>query len=116
MMVFWEWKVSLKLQINLYRIDIFTTLYFSTQEHGVCVCVCVCITPQFCVYIHTHTPCSYTPQFAQVHIFAFQELFFSSHRFCRFFVKLMSKYFFKFWYYKCGLLCCYFLLTYFLYL
>ena len=55
MMVFWEWKVSLKLQINLYRIDIFTTLYFSTQEHGVCVCVCVCITPQFCVYIHTHT-------------------------------------------------------------
>ena len=101
MLVFWEWKVSLKLQINLYRIDIFTTLYFSTQEHGVRIYIYI--------YIYTH-------QFAQVHIFAFQELFFSSRRFCRSFVKFMSKYFFKFWYYKCGLLCCYFLLTYFLYL
>lgn len=34
-MVFWEWKVSLNLQINLWRIDIFTTLNFSTQEHGI---------------------------------------------------------------------------------
>ena len=47
MLVFWEWKVSLKLQINLYRIDIFTTLYFSTQEQGVRVCIYIYI------YIYT---------------------------------------------------------------
>lgn len=33
-MVFWEWKVSLNLKLT-WRIKHFTTLNFSTQEHGV---------------------------------------------------------------------------------
>ena len=83
-MVFWEWKVSLNLQINLWRIDIFTTLNFSTQEHGIYTSLLKC------TYLH------------------FRNFFFSSYRFYTFLVKFMSKYFFKFSYYKCSLLCCYF--------
>ena len=53
MMVLWEWKVSLNLQINLYRIDIFTTLYFSTQEHGVYIYIyihtSVCTNAHICI-------------------------------------------------------------------
>ena len=54
MMVLWEWKVSLNLQINLYRTDIFTTLYFSTQEHGVCIYIYIYIHIYIYIYIHIY--------------------------------------------------------------
>ena len=54
MMVLWEWKVSLNLQINLYRTDIFTTLYFSTQEHGVCIYIYIYIYTYTYIYIYIY--------------------------------------------------------------